>query len=129
MDKLKYKTFVWPHNPTVYKEEYLREPQYYKGDDGESFLCLFPIINVVTNVDEDHLDHYGTRQAIDDAFVQFKKLAKLFKETTPGNLEHPIWGIRYCYLTGLEMTQEPKDNYVSYRFTFTGAQTNGVVPR
>jgi len=27
------------------------------------------------------------------------------------------------------MTQEPKDNYVSYRFTFTGAQTNGVVPR
>ena len=33
-----------------------------------SFLCLFPIINVVTNVDEDHLDHYGTRQAIDDAF-------------------------------------------------------------
>lgn len=25
-----------------------------------SFLCLFPIINVVTNVDEDHLDHYGT---------------------------------------------------------------------
>mgnify|MGYP002611349283 CR=1 FL=1 len=65
----------------------------------------------------------------DDAFVQFKKLAKLFKETTPGNLEHPIWGIRYCYLTGLEMTQEPKDNYVSYRFTFTGAQTNGVVPR
>ena len=36
-----------------------------------SFLCLFPIINVVTNVDEDHLDHYGTRQAIDDAFVQF----------------------------------------------------------
>jgi len=27
------------------------------------------------------------------------------------------------------MTQEPKDNYISYRFTFTGAQTNGVVPR
>ena len=38
MDKLKYKTFVWPHNPTVYKEEYLREPQYYKGDDGEYYF-------------------------------------------------------------------------------------------
>ncbi|MDM8214835.1 UDP-N-acetylmuramate--L-alanine ligase [Desulfovibrio piger] len=36
-----------------------------------SFLCLLPIINVVTNVDEDHLDHYGTREAIDDAFVAF----------------------------------------------------------
>ncbi len=36
-----------------------------------SFLCLLPIINVVTNVDQDHLDHYGTQDAIDDAFVSF----------------------------------------------------------
>lgn len=36
-----------------------------------SFLCLLPIINVVTNVDDDHLDHYKTREAIDAAFVQF----------------------------------------------------------
>ena len=38
MDNLKYKTFVWPHNPTVYKEEYLREPHYTKGDDGEYYF-------------------------------------------------------------------------------------------
>ncbi|MBQ9536883.1 MAG: UDP-N-acetylmuramate--L-alanine ligase [Desulfovibrionaceae bacterium] len=36
-----------------------------------SFLCLFPVINVVTNVDCDHLDHYKTPEAIDDAFVQY----------------------------------------------------------
>ena len=36
-----------------------------------SFLCLLPIINVVTNVDEDHLDHYGTRETLEKAFVQF----------------------------------------------------------
>ncbi len=36
-----------------------------------SFLCLLPIINVVTNVDRDHLDHYGDQQAIDEAFVSF----------------------------------------------------------
>ena len=36
-----------------------------------SFLCLLPIINVVTNVDEDHLDHYKTRAGIDEAFVEF----------------------------------------------------------
>ena len=36
-----------------------------------SFLCLLPIINVVTNVDEDHLDYYGNRDGIDAAFVQF----------------------------------------------------------
>jgi len=36
-----------------------------------SFLCLLPIINIITNVDTDHLDHYKTREAIDAAFVQF----------------------------------------------------------
>ncbi len=36
-----------------------------------SFLCLFPIINIVTNIDVDHLDFYGNRQAIDAAFLQF----------------------------------------------------------
>ncbi|MCQ2444539.1 MAG: UDP-N-acetylmuramate--L-alanine ligase [Mailhella sp.] len=36
-----------------------------------SFLCLFPIINVVTNVDYDHVDHYGTQEAIDKAFTDF----------------------------------------------------------
>ena len=36
-----------------------------------SFLCLFPIMTVVTNVDLDHLDFYPNQQSIDDAFVQF----------------------------------------------------------
>ncbi|TVM36716.1 UDP-N-acetylmuramate--L-alanine ligase [Oceanidesulfovibrio marinus] len=36
-----------------------------------SFLCLLPIITVVTNVDADHLDFYEDLDAIDDAFVQF----------------------------------------------------------
>lgn len=36
-----------------------------------SFLCLFPILNVVTNVDLDHLDHYPSQEAIDAAFLTF----------------------------------------------------------
>lgn len=36
-----------------------------------SFLCLFPIMNVVTNVDMDHLDYYPDQESIDEAFVQF----------------------------------------------------------
>ncbi len=36
-----------------------------------SFLCLVPIMNVVTNVDLDHIDFYPNQQSIDDAFVQF----------------------------------------------------------
>lgn len=36
-----------------------------------SFLCLFPIINIITNIDEDHMDHYHTRERLDQAFIQF----------------------------------------------------------
>ena len=36
-----------------------------------SFLCLTPIINVVTNVDKDHMDFYASQDAIDEAFVAF----------------------------------------------------------
>lgn len=121
MDYLSYKTFVWPSNPTVYREELLREPQYDKADDGEYYFA---------GMGEEKRTITGSGAFFGaDAFAQFKALAALFEETTPGNLEHPVWGVRYCYFTGLEMTQEPRDNYVSYKFTFTGAQNNGVVPR
>ena len=36
-----------------------------------SFLLYDPAVAVVTNVDADHLDHYGTREAFDEAFVRF----------------------------------------------------------
>jgi len=36
-----------------------------------SFLFLPPVITVVTNVDEDHLDFYDGIQAIDDSFTDF----------------------------------------------------------
>lgn len=36
-----------------------------------SFLQLSPIMAAVTNIDDDHLDHYGTKERIVDAFVEF----------------------------------------------------------
>lgn len=36
-----------------------------------SFLAYAPHIAVVTNVEPDHLDHYGTREAFEAAFVRF----------------------------------------------------------
>ena len=52
----------------------LGEGKYLIAEADESdgsFLCLFPIMNVVTNVDMDHLDFYPDQQSIDEAFVQF----------------------------------------------------------
>jgi len=36
-----------------------------------SFLKLTPTIAVVTNIDPEHLDHYGTHDAVKEAFVQY----------------------------------------------------------
>src|SRR5208282_4642224 len=36
-----------------------------------SFLMLTPTIAVVTNIDPEHLDHYGTYDKLENAFVQF----------------------------------------------------------
>ena len=43
---------------------HLGQSEYFIAEADESdgsFLCLFPIINVVTNVDYDHVDHYGSQ--------------------------------------------------------------------
>lgn len=37
----------------------------------ESFLHLYPSIAVITNIDADHLDYYGTIEHIEDSFRQF----------------------------------------------------------
>ena len=36
-----------------------------------SFNILTPVVVVVTNVDREHMDHYGSEEALDQAFVQF----------------------------------------------------------
>lgn len=36
-----------------------------------SFLLLSPFIEVITNIEDDHLDYYGSREAIKEAFVEF----------------------------------------------------------
>jgi UDP-N-acetylmuramate--alanine ligase len=38
-----------------------------------SFLVMYPTIAIITNVDADHLECYGTYDAICDAFVEFTK--------------------------------------------------------
>ncbi|MBE6484368.1 MAG: UDP-N-acetylmuramate--L-alanine ligase [Actinomycetaceae bacterium] len=38
-----------------------------------SFLNYAPRIAIVTNVEPDHLDHYGTREAFEEAFAEFSR--------------------------------------------------------
>ncbi len=36
-----------------------------------SFLRLAPVIAVITNIEPEHLDHYGSEEALESAFVEF----------------------------------------------------------
>lgn len=120
MSSLSYKTFVWPQNPHTYKEEYIRTPKYRTVDGESVFDGMGEMQRIITGSGI----FFG-----ENAYSDFQDLAALFASGEAGNLEHPVWGIRYCYFTGLELTQEPKDNCVSYKFEFTGALTNGNVPK
>lgn len=120
MDYLSYKTFVWPRNPHTYVEKTSRDPYYHTENGITYFDGMSELKRTITGEGT----FYGP-----NAYNQFKQLQRLIEEKSAGNLEHPIWGIRYCYFTGLELTQEPKENVVNYRFTFTQALTNGIVPR
>ncbi|MFI3289110.1 MAG: UDP-N-acetylmuramate--L-alanine ligase [Rikenellaceae bacterium] len=78
-----------------------------------SFLRLNPDIAVVTSVDPDHLDIYGTYEAVREAFSQFTELIKaggalILKEGVDIELRNKdidIW--RYSYNT-------PSDFYVNH---------------
>lgn len=120
MDRMSYKSFVWPQNPEVYQEEVEREAQYVTKDGVTTYTGMGEL--------KRHIRSSGVFYG-ENAFAKFQALAKLAEESTPGNLEHPVWGIRYCYLTGLEMTQEPGEERVSYSVSFTGALSNGEVPK
>jgi len=59
----------------------LGKSQYLVAEADEfdrSFLRLTPVIAVITNIDVDHLDTYGTFAAIQDAFVEFASRAPFF---------------------------------------------------
>jgi len=53
-----------------------------------SFLLTRPVLAVIGNVDPEHLDHYGTREALLDAFVAFANSVPFFGACVLG-IDHP----------------------------------------
>ena len=118
---MKYKEYVWPVNPHTYREERILEPEYSKDANGnEVFNGMKPVQLRISGAGA----FWG-----DTAASDFRRLASYFIDEEPGDLIHPLWGTRYCYFTNLKMTQEPKENYIAYEFTFEQSHSNGFLPR
>lgn len=54
-----------------------------------SFLKLSPVMTVITNIDPEHLDHYGTFENLVDAFVNFSKHVPFYGANIVC-IDHPV---------------------------------------
>lgn len=121
MNKMTYKTFTWPQNPEHFQHTYLREPEYGKNAAGDP---------VFTGMGPKKLTVTGSGAfSGDTAYADFKALAAIFAQPEAGELNHPVWGNISAYFTELEMIQEPRADYVAYRFKFREADANGGIPK
>ena len=107
---MRYKTFIWPHNPRVYTIDYERQVAVHKVPEGRYFL---QDLGMTRRVMKGEGEFVGS-----DAYEQFKALATVFYDGGPGLLVHPLWQSARAYFVDLQLAQEPRPDYVRYTFTF-----------
>ena len=107
---MRYKDYVWPHNPTVYSITYERQVALHKVPFGRYYM---QDLGQSCRVMRGEGVFYG-----EGAYDEFKKLATVFYGGGAGLLIHPVWQISNAYFTSLRLEQEPLPDYVRYSFTF-----------
>lgn len=110
LSPMRYKDYVWPHNPRVYEIEFKRKVVAHKIPFGAYTLQA---------MGREHRVLRGEGEFVgQDAYDEFRKLGSLFYSNTPGILVHPVWQTSNALFVGLSVRQEPREDYVSYSFEF-----------
>ena len=107
---MRYKDFVWHHNPRTYTIRYERQVAVHKVPFGRYAM---QDLGMGRRIMEGEGEFWGP-----DAYDTFKELASVFYAGGPGTLVHPVWQSASAYLVRLTLTQEPRPDYVRYAFTF-----------
>lgn len=110
LSPMKFKDFTWPHNPRTYTIEYRREMGVQKVPFGRYHLQDLGLTRRVMKGEGEFVG--------EDAYEQFKALASVFYSDGPGVLVHPVWQAANAYFVELNLSQEPRQDYVKYAFTF-----------
>lgn len=110
LSPMRFKDYVWPHNPRIYEIEYKRPVISHKVPFGRHALQSLGMTNRILRGEGEFCG--------EGAYDEFKKLATVFYQNTPGLLIHPVWQDSNSYFVSLELKQEPKVDYVSYSFEF-----------
>lgn len=110
LSPMRYKDYVWPHNPRVYTIDYERQVAVDKVPFG---LYRLQDLGRTRRVMRGEGEFVGG-----DAYAQFGALANVFYKEGAGPLIHPLWQAANAYFVELTLRQEPKPDHVSYSFTF-----------
>ena len=110
LSPMRFKNFVWPHNPVVYSITYERRMAVHKVPFGRHHLQS---LGQTCRVMRGEGEFVG-----EDAYETFSRLATVFYEETPGVLIHPVWVTTAAWFVGLKLEQEPRADYVRYSFEF-----------
>jgi hypothetical protein len=110
LSPMRFKDYVWPHNPKIYEITFERKLAVHKVPFGR--YCI-------QNMGMGYRVLRGEGEfAGSGAYDEFKKLASVFYDETAGILIHPIWQSAKAYFVSLRLKQEPREDYVSYAFEF-----------
>jgi UDP-N-acetylmuramate--alanine ligase len=95
-----------------------------------SFLLYDTAVALITNVDADHLDHYGTQEAFEDAFVAFAQRASEFvvaSSDDPGALavtarlqDQRVLTFGVAEAADVRVSDVGTEGPVSFRLTYAG---------
>ena len=112
---MRYKDYVWPHNPRTYTIDYQRNVTVQKVPFGRYHLQDLGLTRRVMRGEGEF--------AGEGAYDEFKRLASVFYLPGPGPLIHPVWQAAEVYFVALSLQQEPRADYVAYSFTFWESST------
>lgn len=107
---MRYKDYIWPHNPETYTISFRRAVATAKVPFGRYGM---QDLGLSYRVMEGEGAFAG-----EGAYDEFKRLATVFYEEGAGELIHPVWQASRAYFVKLELAQEPMEDYVRYRFAF-----------
>lgn len=110
LSPMRYKSYIWPHNPRVYSIDYERKMAVNKTPFG---LFHLQDLGRTNRIMEGEGEFVGA-----DAYAQFGQLANVFYDSGPGLLVHPLWQTANAYFVSLRLEQEPRPDYVRYSFAF-----------
>lgn len=110
LSPMRYKNYVWPHNPRVYEIGFERKMVSHHVPFGRS---------VLQGMGMDHRVLRGEGEFVGPgAYREFQKLATVFYDEAPGILVHPVWQTANAWFVSLSVQQEPTEDYVRYAFEF-----------